>query len=269
MSDGPLNAGPQVRAASQPPEVHDDMPLQEAAEVIREWFLQNFENPAEHTPYESAEGGYQYIWGGPYETRDILEGAFTVPLSDELIEELVSSLEYETDVWVINQSRIEAPDDDEYDFGILDPAPSAENLHAEMLRQAEAVERTLREVDAQYRGIGHNNPPEAIHAPPLTATDREEMGRALALLKSQPVMPELGAFISIEAALSGLRTLAAKVGAWGATKADVAATKFAEELGKRAAQGVAALPIWLVLGDQLQALIAAAGKWLMVVNPPF
>jgi len=34
--------------------------------MMADWFLANFENPAECTPYESAEGGYQWIWGGPY-----------------------------------------------------------------------------------------------------------------------------------------------------------------------------------------------------------
>lgn len=30
-------------------------------EVMRSWFLSNYEDPAENTPYESAEGGYIYI----------------------------------------------------------------------------------------------------------------------------------------------------------------------------------------------------------------
>lgn len=37
--------------------------------VMRTWFLQNYEDPAERTPYESREGGYIWIWGGPYEAR--------------------------------------------------------------------------------------------------------------------------------------------------------------------------------------------------------
>ncbi|MET3972872.1 hypothetical protein ABIB94_007871 [Bradyrhizobium sp. JR7.2] len=37
-------------------------------EVMIQWFSANYEDPAVSTPYESAEGGYQYIWGGPYET---------------------------------------------------------------------------------------------------------------------------------------------------------------------------------------------------------
>ena len=39
-------------------------------ELMIEWFNQNFEDPAERTPYESAEGGYQWIWGGPYDARE-------------------------------------------------------------------------------------------------------------------------------------------------------------------------------------------------------
>jgi hypothetical protein len=31
--------------------------------VMKHWFHQHFEDPAEECPHESAEGGYQYIWG--------------------------------------------------------------------------------------------------------------------------------------------------------------------------------------------------------------
>lgn len=33
-------------------------------EVMETWFRQHFEDSAERTPYESAEGGYIWIWGG-------------------------------------------------------------------------------------------------------------------------------------------------------------------------------------------------------------
>jgi hypothetical protein len=45
-----------------PPDNFDGLSQDEAAELIKDWFLQNFEDPAHHTPYESAEGGYEYIW---------------------------------------------------------------------------------------------------------------------------------------------------------------------------------------------------------------
>ena len=40
--------------------------------VMEPWFYQNFEDPAEKTPYVSAEGGYQWIWGGPYDASEVL-----------------------------------------------------------------------------------------------------------------------------------------------------------------------------------------------------
>jgi hypothetical protein len=61
------------------------MSQEDAIEAIKDWFLVNFEDPVHSTPYESAEGGYIYIWGGPYETRDIVEHFFSDAASEELI----------------------------------------------------------------------------------------------------------------------------------------------------------------------------------------
>jgi len=36
---------------------------EEQKEIMRAWFLENFENPVERTPYESREGGYIYMGG--------------------------------------------------------------------------------------------------------------------------------------------------------------------------------------------------------------
>ena len=46
-------------------------------EYALNWFSQYYEDPANQTPYESAEGGYQFIWGGPYDSRDELESEFS------------------------------------------------------------------------------------------------------------------------------------------------------------------------------------------------
>lgn len=62
-------------------------------EVVKAWFLTNYENPAEHTPYESAEGGFIYIWGGPYNAKqEILEEFYEI-IEEELIEEIAEELE--------------------------------------------------------------------------------------------------------------------------------------------------------------------------------
>ncbi len=61
-------------------------------DVMRTWFFQNFEDPAERTPYESAEGGYIWIWGGPYDAREELEAEFGDVVPDDVIKELSEEL---------------------------------------------------------------------------------------------------------------------------------------------------------------------------------
>ena len=35
-------------------------------EYMHAWFHRYYQDPVHETPHESAEGGYIYIWGGPY-----------------------------------------------------------------------------------------------------------------------------------------------------------------------------------------------------------
>lgn len=56
------------------------------------WFYDNYTNPAENTPYDSAEGGYQFIWGGPYVPKDVLQENFEGVVRDEVIDELADML---------------------------------------------------------------------------------------------------------------------------------------------------------------------------------
>jgi hypothetical protein len=83
---------------TKPPKLHDK---NTAVEQMTTWFHSNFENPAESAPYESAEGGYQYIWGGPYDAREELDAAFGDQLTalvgaeaaDDLLTFATSALE--------------------------------------------------------------------------------------------------------------------------------------------------------------------------------
>lgn len=61
-------------------------------EVMRTWFYSNYEDPIESTPYESAEGGYIYIWGGPYDPGEELQDEFSKLIPDKVIEELAGEL---------------------------------------------------------------------------------------------------------------------------------------------------------------------------------
>lgn len=47
-----------------------------SVEEMLEWFYENYEDPANGVPYESAEGGYQYYAGGPYDPVEELQEQF-------------------------------------------------------------------------------------------------------------------------------------------------------------------------------------------------
>lgn len=70
----------------------EDEERETLVEAMVDWFNKRFENPAESTAYISAEGGYQWVLGGPYDAREELEENF--PQSDEeLISAAVGEIE--------------------------------------------------------------------------------------------------------------------------------------------------------------------------------
>lgn len=84
-------------------------------EVMRSWFFQNFEDPAERTPYESREGGYQWIWGGPYDAREELEAEFGNSVSESIIDELVDEIEAQGYEWAPTPKNSDYDHDDDRD----------------------------------------------------------------------------------------------------------------------------------------------------------
>ena len=63
-----------------------------------DWFRDHYGDPAESTPYDSAEGGYQHVTGGPFDALTVLEEQF--PDSDPTDrEEAASLLENESTEW--------------------------------------------------------------------------------------------------------------------------------------------------------------------------
>jgi hypothetical protein len=94
--------------AKSPPEI------QKA--VMKAWFFEHYEHPAESTPYDSEEGGYVYIWGGPYDALEELEEEFSGTVPDEVIEELASELTNTAREW---SGIPEYDDSDDYLAGAI------------------------------------------------------------------------------------------------------------------------------------------------------
>ena len=76
----------------------EEMSREEQIEMMRAWFLENYEDPVERTPYESREGGYIYIWGGPYYAHEELS-VFGGYVPDDVIEELANDLSMDCPEW--------------------------------------------------------------------------------------------------------------------------------------------------------------------------
>ena len=159
-----------------------------------EWFHHNYDDPAHHTPYISAEGGYQYIWGGPHDAREELDGMFGGLVPEQLIGEAVEEVETETDVWV----PVDKGDryDREDDWQPISPPPleaindipgPAYGTSADLVARQHAIAAVsdlataLRAAMPLPAGIGHNQPPE-----PITATYSTDEPTALS-----PVVEEL------------------------------------------------------------------------------
>lgn len=81
------------------------------------WFLENFEDPANSLPYDTREGGYQWLWGGPFDAIEELAEAFP-EAAEEDVEAAAEMLraQHPVEHWSVANRRIdpEAPSRGEF-----------------------------------------------------------------------------------------------------------------------------------------------------------
>lgn len=156
-----MSSGLELKGTTEPPSIEgytDD----EAIELMEEWFHANYEDPAMETPYNGREGGYQYVWGGPYNASEELYDAFP-DASDDLIELASQSIQSDGLFdWAPSGSRIQ-PDDEPGNFN--EPPNLNDRLQA-LAGQLDRIESHI----AYWRGrdwqVGHNNPPDEFRLDP-------------------------------------------------------------------------------------------------------
>jgi hypothetical protein len=76
-------------------------------EIMRAWFDGRFDPPDE-LPHDSGEGGFQWLWGGPYDAWQELEQEFGDLASETAIAALASTLED------LNTEWYGKPNDDDF-----------------------------------------------------------------------------------------------------------------------------------------------------------
>lgn len=60
--------------------------------AMREWFEERYCDPAIEMPYDGNNGGYQFIYGGPFHPSDVLRGRFSGVVDETVIDELARGL---------------------------------------------------------------------------------------------------------------------------------------------------------------------------------
>lgn len=160
-----------------------------------EWFNDNFEDPARRTPYSTAEGGYEWIWGGPYDAREELSSQF--PDEDEaIIDAAVKRLERHVVDWAPRDQGEgdgagEGPDE-EYQ---LDPYELAVTLDAMLGAIEDTDPGPVFDIDASGRIelLGwHPEPPETPEAPsPLLLELQGAVAEVLLALEGTNAHPDL------------------------------------------------------------------------------
>ena len=116
-------------------ELHE-LPANLQIEVMRGWFFERFEDPAERTPYESREGGYQWVYGGPYDAREQIEENFSDVVDQEAMDQLIDELD-EVGLWAPTASR------EDYDDFALDDSLESRDCLQEFKNGLESVSTLL------------------------------------------------------------------------------------------------------------------------------
>lgn len=115
--------------------------------VMRDWFFDNFEDPVNSCPYISQEGGYIYIYGGPYEADEELKGKFEGFVKDSYIEEVIDDLQDICYEWSGKPDAI-----DWYDEDLYDVVTSSKEPHVSFLESINNVKTlSLLEIDSQHK----------------------------------------------------------------------------------------------------------------------
>jgi hypothetical protein len=247
---------------SDPPTLYE-LTDHQAIEAIKEWFFENFEDPSQNTPFNSADGGYQYIYGGPYETRDIIENAFYRLIRKDVRDAAIEELEQDSDLWVPSESRRQPP---------KDPAENARSLasteqHAQMLEGLRKLEETLRDYPIAPAGMGHNRPPEPLELEPLEVDDRTELSDALTVLEVQPVTPADDGRAA-KAALNVVESKRAKLLAWLQKQGDIFTTEAVKEAGKGFGKWMPRA-FFLFLADHMFQVSTMVKAWLTSIHVLF
>jgi hypothetical protein len=209
---------------------------------MRFWFAEHFEDPAEETPYSSEEGGYLYIWGGPYDAAEQLGDEFGDIIPEDRIQQVVNYVERDgivdwapgnkhpdhqraRDEWAAEHEEDERESPLDQLARLLEggTVPQFGSVSERTDRQAiiarlEQLNAALASLKPAHGGLGHNNPPDDDGSRGGLIEDAREAGEYIRreLVKDEPDA------LAVVQATSRLKLALG----WFLKKADMAADAF-------------------------------------------
>jgi len=129
---------------------------EDSIENLKDWFFDNYEDPAQHTSHNSREGGYLYIHGGPYSAQEELFEYWEDEYPEEIINAASEAIEDKTGIseWAPAYWRIEQEED--YDIGF-----QPQEQYDQILKRLSELAPLLDKIKPPI-GIGHNQSPEGM-----------------------------------------------------------------------------------------------------------
>jgi hypothetical protein len=123
-------------------------------EIMKQWFLKRYCDPIQNTPYDSGEGGYQYIFGGPFIALEILNDQFSDLVSEEIISELTREIEEEFEVydWVYTDEFLHYQENNDQ-FYEIEAGIQNKNPFQTLNEKLSSIEELLNELskDKQFQ----------------------------------------------------------------------------------------------------------------------
>lgn len=159
-----------------------DLSREEQVRLMVDWFHAHFEDPAHRTPYESREGGYQWIWGGPHNADEELQDEFGQIIDFEVIQDAVREIESDGLFdWAPRERPGDYDEDHDYDEAVQSgqivdgdsdewppiiaesqSIPSEPEARQEVVRRLDELEALIQPLVSQHGMMGHNQPPEPM-----------------------------------------------------------------------------------------------------------
>lgn len=258
------------------------LPKEQQKAYLIAWFHSQFWDPVHETPYNGREGGYQYVYGGPYDAREQLEEKFGGMVEEETIESAVEEIESDgqTD-WAPSPKhpdQLRAAEEyyesfkpqtlDEISAALASGAktdlssPTAQAAAEELKQSADAL---IASIDARrplHGGLGHNGPALDDEGNPLPDGFENELRETANVLSTQmeASVPDPKAVVEAAKRLKRFR-------AWLQPRIDAAADEFAKEIGKRGATVLITIGGFALASivPGLDTALAAAWNWLQAI----